>query len=274
MKTIIVPTDFSEVADNAMNYAAALAADTHSRLLLFHVYQVPVSVTDTPIVLISVEDLQKEAETKIEALKNKLQQISSKDLKIYAETKLGDTTDELENLCEKIKPFAVVMGTNGSTGLERVIFGSTTLSTVKHLTCPVIVIPSGKQYSPIKRIGFACDFKQVVETTPTDVIKSFVKELKADLYVLNVDHNDKSFNAETPEQSLLLHTLLEDLKPKYSFIESESVEDGVNKFAESNNLDLVITIPKKHKLLEGLFRKNHTKELVFHAQVPIMCVHE
>ena len=98
--------------------------------------------------------------------------------------------------------------------------------------------------------------------------------MSAELYVLNVDHNNTHFRPETPEQSLLLHTLLEDLSPKYFFIEDENIEAGINRFAEENNLDLIITIPKKHKLLEGLFKKSHTRQLVFESHVPIMCVHE
>jgi len=158
------------------------------------------------------------------------------------------------------------MGTKGESGIERVFFGSTTLTAIKHLSCPVIVVPPGKKYSSIKKIGFACDFRQVVHTTPTRFIKDFVKEFNAELHVLNVDFRNSRSNSETPEQSLLLHTMLEDLNPKYEFIEDENIEVGIEKFAQLNNLDLVITIPKKHKLLEGLFRKSHTKELVFHSQ--------
>ena len=40
-----------------------------------------------------------------------------------------------------------------------------------------------------------------------------------------------------------------------------------------NNLDMVIAIPKKHKLMDGLFRKSSTKQLVFESHVPVMCVH-
>jgi nucleotide-binding universal stress UspA family protein len=274
MKTIIVPTDFSAISNNAMNYAVDLAKETNCSILLFHVYQVPVSMTDVPIVLISVEDLQKNAETKMAGVKSSLEQTAGGAIKIYAETKLGDTVDELEDLCNRIKPFAVVMGTKGATGLERAFFGSTTLTAIKHLSWPVIVVPPDKKYSTIKKIGFACDFREVVNTTPTRFIKDFVKQFNAELHVLNVDYKNSHFKPETPEESVLLHTMLEDLNPKYYFIEDENIEAGIEKFAEKNNLDLVITIPKKHKLLEGLFRKSHTKDLVFHSHLPIMCVHE
>jgi nucleotide-binding universal stress UspA family protein len=274
MKTVIVPTDFSEISNNALQYAIDLAKDNGSSLLIFHAYQVPVSMTDVPIVLVSVEQLQKNADDKIEELKRSVQLSSGGTLKIYAEAKLGDTVDELEDLCNRIKPFAVVMGTKGATGLERVLFGSTTLTVIKHLSWPVIIVPPGRKYSPIKKIGFACDFTAVVETTPTELIRAFVKDCKAELYVLNVDYKNKHFRPETPEQSVLLHTLIEDLNPHYDFVDDEDIDSGINKFAEKNDLDILITIPKKHSILEGLFRKSHTKELLFHSHTPIMCVHE
>jgi len=274
MKTIIVPTDFSAISNNAIDYAIDLAKATGSSILLFHAYQVPVSMTDVPIVLLSVEDLQKSNESKMDDVKKSVQGRTGNSIKIYAETKLGDTVDELEEVCNKVKPFAVVMGTKGATGMERVLFGSTTLTTIRHLNWPVIVVPPGKKYSIIKKIGFACDFREVVHTTPTHFIKDFVKEFNAELHVLNVDYKNSHFKPNTPQESVLLHTLLEDLNPKYDFIEDANIEVGIEKFAEKNNLDLVITIPKKHKLLEGLFRKSHTKDLIFHSHLPIMCVHE
>jgi len=274
MKTIIVPTDFSAISNNAIDYAVDLAKATGSSILVFHAYQVPVSMTDVPIVLLSVEDLQKNNESKMDDLKRSLQQRAGESIKIYAETKLGDTVDELEDVCAKVKPFAVVMGTKGATGMERVLFGSTTLTTIRHLSWPVIVVPPGKKYSMIKKIGFACDFREVVNSTPTHFIKDFVKEFNAELHVLNVDYKSSHFKPGTPEESVLLHTMLEDLDPRYDFIEDANIELGIEKFAKKNDLDLIITIPKKHKLLEGLFRKSHTKELIFHSHLPIMCVHE
>lgn len=275
MKTIIIPTDFSPVATNALHYAIDMASVTGSSLLLLHVYQVPISYTDVPIVLVSVEELQKAAEEKIAELKKEVVHITSGSLKVYTETRLGNVVDELETLCNKIKPFAVVMGTKGATGLERVLFGSNTLTAIRHLSWPVICVPPGKTFGAgIKKIGFACDFRDVVKSTPTNFIKEFVKEFKSELHVLNVDHSNKHFTPDTPEQSALLHTMLEEAKPQYHFIEHKDIEDGVNEFAEKNNLDLIITIPKKHKLLEGIFKPSSTKQMVYQSHVPVMCIHE
>lgn len=275
MKTIIVPTDFSPIATNAMHYAIDMAKKVNASLLLLHVYQVPVSFTDTPIVLVSIEDLRKGAEEQVAHLKTEVEHFTSGSLKVYTETRLGNVADELENLCNKINPFAVVMGTKGASGVERILFGSNTLTAIRHLTWPVICVPPGKTFGDgIKKIGFACDFKDVVKTTPTHYIVDFVKEFNAELDVLNVDYHNKHFKPETPEQSALLHTMLEEANPIYHFIEHADIEDGINEFAEKNNIDLIITIPKKHRLLEGVFKPSSSKQLVYQSHVPVMCVHE
>jgi nucleotide-binding universal stress UspA family protein len=275
MKTIIVPTDFSPIATNAMNFAADMALNINASLMLLHVYQVPVSMTDVPVVLVSAEELRKSSEAKLQEIKAAMSHITSGKIKVYTEARLGDVSDELEDVCKHIQPFAVIMGTRGTTGVERVLFGSTTLTAIRHLKWPVIVVPPGKEYGTgIKKIGFACDFDKVVETTPIEFIKNMVKEFGAELHVLNVDHEGKHFKPETPEESLMLHTLLQDLNPNYHFIDHVDIEDGINEFVEENNIDLLITIPKKHKLLDSLFKHSSTKQLVTQSHVPVMCVHE
>ncbi|MES1222798.1 MAG: universal stress protein [Bacteroidota bacterium] len=275
MKTIIVPTDFSQAAANAVNYAVAMAKEINASITLLHVYQVPITITaDAPIIVVAEEDIRRSAEGQLYSLKADVEKSAHPAIKVYAELRLGDTVTELEELSGKLKPFAVVMGSNGHSGLEQTLFGSTTLKAIRHLTWPVIAVPPGAKYSGIRKIGFACDFQQVVATTPSQAIKDFVKNFNAEFHVLNVDYENRHFKPETPEESLLIHTLLEELKPVYDFIENPDVEQGIDKFAEKNNLDLLITIPKKHKLLDGLFRKSATKQLVFHSRVPLMCVHE
>jgi nucleotide-binding universal stress UspA family protein len=65
MKTIIIPTDFSPIATNALHYGIDMAQAIDASLYLLHVYQVPITMTDVPIVLVSVEELQKNAEERL-----------------------------------------------------------------------------------------------------------------------------------------------------------------------------------------------------------------
>lgn len=272
MKTIIVPTDFSPVAINALNYAADMALAINASIMLLHIYQIPVAITDTPLMLVSVEDLKQDAEKKLDKARQELEHITSGKIKIYTEARLGNVTDELEEISKKIQPFAIVMGTTGHSAMERVIFGSNTLSVIKHIAWPVICVPVGKEYGTgIKKIGLACDFREVAETVPSDAIKSFAAQFQAEFHVLNIHYQEPSSGLS--EQSAILQTALSDLKPEYHFIKHKDIEEGIHEFAEKNNLDLIITVPKKHKLLDGIFKKSSTKQLIYHSHIPVMCLH-
>jgi nucleotide-binding universal stress UspA family protein len=249
-----------------------MALGINASLLLLHIYQIPVAITDTPLILVSVDDLKDDAEAKLDKMRRELEHVTSGKLKIYTEARLGNVTDELEEIGKKIQPFAIIMGTTGHSAMERVIFGSNTLSVIKHITWPVICIPVGKAYGTgIKKIGLACDFREVAETVPTEAIKSFAAQFDAEFHVLNIQYQDQQ--PELSEQSALLQTALQQLNPHYHFIRHKDIEEGIHEFAEQNNLDLIITVPKKHKLLDGIFKKSSTKQLIYHSHIPVMCLH-
>ncbi|PWU01885.1 MAG: hypothetical protein C5B52_06360 [Bacteroidetes bacterium] len=275
MKILVVPTDFSPVSINAMNYAVNMADAIGANIMLVHIFQIPVSFnTDIYIPTISPDELQKINDERIQELKQKIEQTGSGKIKVYAEAKMGEIVDELNAICKSINPFAIVMGTKGQSAVERLFLGSATLSAIRHLHAPIIVVPPGAEFKQIKKIGLACDFKQVVDTTPVSEIKELVQLFNAELEVLNVDYKKKNSDSEKSEQSLLLDTLLEGTNPKYYFINNAVVEDGINEFAESNAIDLLMVIPKKHRLLDGLFQKSHTSQLAFHSHIPIISIHE
>lgn len=274
MKTLIVPTDFSAVSINAMNYAAEMAKSIDASMLLVHIFQVPVTFSEVPVAAVPVEEMRSSSEGKLAEMKAAIEHITSGKVKVYTEARMGDTIDELKDLCEAIQPFAILMGTHGSSGLERLIMGSTTLSAIRQLTWPVIAIPPGTSFREINKIGLACDFKDVVSSLPVVYIKKIVKELHASLHVLNVDYNHQHFNQNTPLESAYLETLLEDVTPKYHFLNKPDIIEGINEFAESNNLDIVMVIPKKHKLLESIFHKSNSAGLVSHSHIPVLSIHE
>lgn len=276
MQTIIVPTDFSPIAMNAMNYAIDMAKAVNASVTLLHAYEIPVSYTGTevPLPIMDIGDLEEMNKEKLRHAKEQIIRVAGDGLTVYTELRMGDVVNELEDLAKKINPFAVVMGTKGAGFVERLFLGSSTLSAIRNLTSPVVVVPPGCSFRGIKKIGFACDFKAVVDSTPADVIKRWVKTFDAELDVLNVDHENKNFKLDTPEQSVALHTLLQEARPKYFFINNEDVEKGISMFAESNNIDLIIVIPRKQRLLDMLFQKSHTTELAFHSHIPIMSIHE
>lgn len=275
MKTIIAPTDFSPISLNAVNYASDIACSINASLLLFHVCRLPLAFSEVPVPAENVTFLLEDAEEKIQRLKGDLVQKTAGKIKIHTEVKMGTVVPETENLCELLKPYAVVMGTQGSSALEKLFFGNNTIEAMKHLAWPLIVVPPEAKFTSIKKIGLACDLKKVAGTIPFAEIKLLVKEFNAALYVLHVNtENEKNHTVETMVESRSLQNMLEDLHPVYHFLNNGDIEDGLSKFAENNKLDLLIVVPKKHNIFDKLFHKSHSKKLVLHTHVPVMAVHE
>lgn len=274
MRTIIVATDFSPAAHNAVNYATDMALALQAQLVVLHVYQIPVAVTDTPLLMLSVDELRDAAEEKLKTLYDGLMHITSGKLAITTVARLGNTIDELEELASNHQPFAIVLGTTGMSNFEATLFGSTTALAVKHLNWPVFAIPTGKEYGTgIQKIGFACDFNNVRETTPFAEINNLVKIFGASLHVVHIEKESEEDKTKLKESSIL-KLWLEESQPSFEFITHDDIEDAINEFAENSNLDLLIVIPKKHSGLAALFHKSNTKQLIFHSNIPVVCMHE
>ncbi|WP_336514779.1 universal stress protein [Pollutibacter soli] len=273
MKKILVPTDFSPVSINALHYAAELSNQLGAQLVLFHAFQLPVSMSEIPMITMPYEELKKISEDHLKELTAGLERVNPGTQEITSVCAQGMVNEELEAAVSDIHPFAVVMGTRGSGGLERVFLGSNTLSAIKTLRCPVIVVPPGAKYRKIEKIGLAVDLKSVKETLPVNYVKEICTVFGAKLFVLNIDKEEKNFKPETLSENFHLHQALDQLNPEYHFIDNADFEKGIHDFAEKNNLDLIINIPKKHSLLETLFQKSHTADLVFHSHIPICSIH-
>lgn len=273
MKLIIAPTDFSAISDNAIRYATDMAVAMGANLMLVNVYQLPISFSEVPLVTISLDEIRKISEDKLTELKQNIETITDKKLKIFTESRLGEVSEEIAKLSETLAPFAIVMGTRGTTGTGRFFMGSNSISVISKVGVPVFVIPPGIRFKPFKKIGLATDLIGVVDNTPVSKIRELVQFFHAELHVLNVDYHRKHFTPSTPEETLNMDSLLAGMNPLYDFIENKDIDQGLNDFAEKNDLDLVITLPKKHSLLERFFEKSTTRELIHESHIPIMCIH-
>jgi nucleotide-binding universal stress UspA family protein len=273
MKLIIVPTDFSAISDNAIKYASDMATAMGTNLMLVNVYQLPISFSEVPLVTISLDQIREISEKKLAEIKQNLETITTGKLKIYTESRLGDVGEEITKLAETLTPFAIIMGTRGTSGIGRFFLGSNTISVISKVGIPVFVIPPGVRFKPFKKVGLATDLQAVVESTPVSKIKEVVHFFDAELHVLNVDYHRRHFTPGTPEETINMDSLLAGMNPMYDFIENKNIDEGLNDFAEKNNLDLLITLPKKHSMLERFFEKSTTRELIHETHIPVMCIH-
>jgi hypothetical protein len=163
------------------------------------------------------------------------------------------------------------MGITGASKIEEVLIGSTATSVVKNTRIPVIIIPPNARCHQIEQVMLACDYKKVEESTPFEPIKKLLEATNAKLFVLNV-YQKQSNTSKTGQNRL--SAMLQSFNPDFQNIDTTDFVRGINDFVETNNIVIIITIPHKHGLFEGLFRESHTKQLAFHSHVPLMCLHE
>ena len=271
MKTLIVPTDFSPASVNAMKYAVDMAMAIDASIYLYNAYDLPLPYNnDMPVPPITADEIKRLSEERLEELKKSIIRVSAGKIDVFTEARLGDPVQVSEELCKSVEPFAVIMGSHGSHGLESLIMGSNTLHAIRRLKYPVIIVPPGTTFKNIRKIGLACDFKNLAESYPVELIKNIVHEFGGELHIIHVGESSKEHQMDT----MLLEAILDDIKPYYHFLEGEDVVAGINQIAELNNFDMVTIIPKNHKLAENLFHKSNSKELISHSHIPIVSIHE
>lgn len=277
MKTIIVPTDFSETAYNAARYALGLAQQVGAnRIVLYHAYELIVPIPDVPtsVPVIDPEELKAASLEGLEKMKGELSKASPEGVAIEYRAENHLLPANIDELCREEQADLIVMGITGGSQLEEILIGSNTIDVVKHTSCPVIIVPGKVTFKPIRKVVFACDFKKIAETTPAEPIKKLLDAFNAELHVLNIEKSSRDFTPDTPIQSLLLDRLLHGYHPKYHFIDNDNVVEGITGFADKEQADLILTIPRKHGLFESIFKRSRTARLAYHTHIPLLAIHE
>ena len=259
MKTIVVPTDFSASAEHASIYAAELAKSINATVLLLHVYQMPITMSDFPVLIISAEELKNNADKGLQRAKEAAEKVMP-DVQFETESRLGDIVEEIKDVCSKRGIVALVAGTKNRSGLENFLLGNTALSIVKHCDFPIITVPQGAVIKTPTTIALAVDDAKDI---PVSKIKEFIQLFGAQLHIVHVETGGENSPVHLPDtlKDATYHSLKED-----------DVAKGIHHFVEQNSIDLVLILPHKHNLFERVFFKGHTKELINEMPVPVLCI--
>lgn len=274
MKKIIVPVDFSTTSINAAQFAAELAVFYGADIILYHAYQLPVVLHEFSYPVFDINETQAAAEHELEIIKEHILAKLKVQVPVTVIAEMVSLQDGLASLCGAVTADIVIMGLSGKNALTRLIVGSNTIKTIQELKYPVLVIPPQAEFVPVRKMGFACDYKSIAQTTPVDFFKKVVTDFRADLYVLNINRPGLNQSEAIVKEGMLLQELLKEIKPLYNTIEAGDVIDGINWFIGKEKLDWIVVIPKKHPLLQKMFSRSHTKDMLHHTHVPVLCIHE
>ena len=261
MTTIIVPTDFSQVADNAARYAAQMIKGYYeAQLVLLHVYDKAAE--------------KGEAEMLLDRLRDELQTKHFIKVECRLEES-GDFIDTLERHARHSDAQLIVMGITGKSKLEQVFLGSNTLKMVERNICPVLIIPGTAQFFEIKNACLLSDFKEVQQSIPEVPIRNVLQIVKPALHIINV--NSEHYVSLTQEYMAERGRLLEmfrEFKPEFYFIGTYNLHETVQTFVVDKHIDMLITIPRNHSFFGSFFKHGNTKKLIYESRIPILTAHE
>ena len=279
MRTVLVPSDFSDASLNAALYALGFASQLGAKEIVFyHTYNVPITVTADPTLYnvenLDIDELKVAAQNGLQEFENRLNEISHPDIEITLLANYGLLTDDIHRACKDTNADVIIMGISGGGILTENIIGSDTVIVARESNIPVIIVPAHASFRPMKKLLLVSDFIDIENTVPNLIIKSLLEASKAELHILNVALSSQTSFNRGSEECFTFQDLFEPYVPNFHFVINNDFIKGINNFAKENEADIVIVVPKKHGFLESLFYKSHTKELAFHCQLPLLAVHK
>ncbi len=274
MKTILVPTDFSKTAQNAINYAVEIAKLTKAKLVLFHAFHVPVIPSEVPIML-PTDEIEKDCIKGLNEIAKKIHLKHRKNLAIECVCKYGFAVDEIDQFAKVKKVDLIVMGMQGSGYLSEKLIGSITTAMIRKSKCPIMAIEKSVKFRSIKKIVLANDYKEIRDKKILKPLKEFVELFNSHLYILNVVPELEVIpTAKEAAEGIKLEGSLKNIDHSFHSIWNEDITNGVNDFISKKKIDMVVMIPRKHKIFETIFNEPHAKRMAFHTSVPLLTLHE
>src|SRR5450432_2693106 len=163
MFTILIPTDFSASATNAVRYSLQLTKKLPCKIIFFHGELIPVP----PNADVSVIPVEIDHDAVRKTLTKNIQRVLfSLKIKGSAERFTYDVSDgvsislQILEAAERHKADMIMMGTQGASGLAKFIVGTNTTEIIARAKIPVIAVPSAYRFKPLKKILFASDLQE------------------------------------------------------------------------------------------------------------------
>lgn len=269
---ILVPIDFSDCSVNALRYAVALGQKMQAELILFHAFHIPIGGDATFFV---DTEMVKQWE---HSMQHRLFQLAASlpELKEISYQNITNMALATEGILKAIREYQIdliVMGTRGANHLLEEWLGSTTYNVVRKASCPVIALPDTVQRFHLQKIVIASDLRAMDNPSGFSFLRNLAKQLGASIHILHVHPQPETLGTDKGEETVVLDELFYDIPHTFHFPKGTAVEEEVEHFIQTNAIDMLAMVPRKHNLLERLFLQRMTKKMTLHTTVPLLSVY-
>lgn len=272
MKTILVPTDFSQRADDALDFALQFNQKIGGKVILMHVIDFPSGSFNTTGEIASDPEIIYHAEF-IKGVHKRLDEVKSNRQGENIETKIkyGNPYVSISKEIAEEQVDYIVMGSNGASGLKEVFVGSVAEKVIRNADCPVMVIKGKADLNVMKSFVFASDLSE-----EQDFIAHQAKDLQEilglNMHLLKVKtpHN---FVSEKEAQTQLeafakRNYLTQDITR--NTIEADYSDEGIVEFAENINAGMILMGTHGKTGLAHLFGGSRAEDVANESEIPVM----
>ena len=278
MKKILLPTDFSNPAIFAHEYAKALAKTFSVDIFAVHAFQVPYFDSSIPAEVrddIRAQEVKDAEKSFREFFKSSPNQKSNEDVTVRVHERYtiseGTPLQVILRECKNSGSDIIVMGTKGSHNIKEKLIGSVASSVMQKANVPVLVVPEGAVFKGIKNIAYATNFEKGDDEF-IEFLEAFSKKTEATCHFVHIDSSDKgklSKSGKTPET--IVHFDMDFVS--FTELAGTSIIGSLDNFIETENIDLLAMFIPSRTIWNELFHKSLTKQMVFHTKIPIVFFH-
>ena len=275
MKKILVPTDFSEPANNALTLAAQIAKRTDAKIYLLHIVEPIksyVAATDGMYIDASVE--QKYIDYLKDNAKEQLNKVTKvEDFQGIEHEKLVALGTIFSTINEHIDRYDIdllIMGTQGVSGLDELLIGSNTEKVVRTAHCPVLTVKNKADLDQLNKMIFATNFKKD-HLVVVKHLKEFAKMFDADLTLLYVNVPNDFYTERQilrKMEEFMAEADIDDFK--FHIYSELNEENGMIHYAEDQNIDLIAVATHQRSGLAHLISGSIAEDVVNHSTRPVL----
>jgi nucleotide-binding universal stress UspA family protein len=271
MAHVLIPTDFSDNALNAAVYAVNLFGADGNTFTVLNAYAMPHGTAGNLVNL--RPEMARAAAEGVERFVMALEKALPDHATGFRERcEHGDLRSVVARLeHEEDRPDVIVMGTQGATGLKRVLMGSNTADVLQHARTPVLAVPEQARYRPPQRIVLADDGNQVDKGT-IELLLDIARWSRSEINIVHVlpegQGNEEELNASGYDLVLgaIPHT--------YHSVSGDNVMVALHDLADQSDADLVVVIHRKRGVLEQLFHRSVATQLAMHTHIPMLILQQ
>jgi nucleotide-binding universal stress UspA family protein len=279
MKNILLPTDFSENSWNAIVYAINFYKKDSCTFYLLNVGGFSSIVTDTPY----IPDASVLEEAYINPAKIKLREIlkrislefpANKKHKFYLLAEYSYLIDAIRKHVKEKKIDSIVMGTKGASGLKEKTLGSNAGDVITKVVCTTLIVPENAVFKDLKEVAFPTDFVQYFNAQTLAPISEIIEKKEASLRILHVSKKEAVLNMDQQNNKSLLEDLLHNYNYSFHTLTNKKVENAVQCFVESRDIDMIVIVAKNLNYFQQLFFHSKVEKISYHTRVPFLVLHE